>query len=377
MKFLLQTRRRRIVYYALTIIAGMLTSCVILGMIGYNSNQRLPSGPAITGRMETLDKLRLAEALHLKASLGEQIWPGFAGFSAPVIVWNEDYEFLFGVSEPPAGWEMVPGDSFEGQPYFRRLADDPQNFAVRVGEEWAASIFTKYLVDAGLTSAIRELLPPLIAEVFPYRIILQPSEVQISAVQHEYFHVVQAEMASQKFAQVEAVYPSAERYWDRDDEMQPAWRAEIDLLIEAVQSGSDSQASELARQFLAQRDQRRQDFRLEADLVAYERLLEWLEGTAKYVELRSWEEAFRDHGYLPLPQMEADPDFKGYETFEARWKQELSQARRQAGQTGEVRFYYTGMLQAHLLDRLLPDWKTRIMEEGVFLEDLLREALGP
>jgi hypothetical protein len=75
--------------------------------------------------------------------------------------------------------------------------------------------------------------------------------------------------------------------------------------------------------------------------------------------------------------MQADEDFEGYNTFESHWNRELSQAKRQAGVEGDVRFYYTGMLQAYLLDRLLPDWQAGILEEGVYLEDLLREAVAP
>jgi hypothetical protein len=43
---------------------------------------------------------------------------------------------------------------------------------------------------------------------------------------------------------------------------------------------------------------------------------------------------------------------------------------------GDTRFYYTGMVQAFLLDRLMPDWKNYIMEENVWLDDLLLEAIG-
>ncbi|UCG23997.1 MAG: hypothetical protein JSW55_18005 [Chloroflexota bacterium] len=49
--------------------------------------------------------------------------------------------------------------------------------------------------------------------------------------------------------------------------------------------------------------------------------------------------------------------------------------KRQAGQEGDVRFYYTGMAQASLLDRLSPGWKELGMNDGVWLEDLLRSAV--
>ena len=372
MNFMLQTRSRRFTLYALTIVAGMVISCAVLAMIGYSSNQKLPTGPVVSDRIEPLDKSRLAEALYLKSELGDTVWPGYTALDAPVIIWNKDYEFLFGMSNPPEGWDEVPGDDFEGEPYFRRAADDPQNFAVLVGDQWASSIFTKYLLDEALISGISNLLPPMIKDIFPYRIFIQPSEVQISGVQHEYFHVMQAEFDPVKFADAEAVYEFGDQYWAIDAEMHSAWGAEIDLLIKAVEATSEGDAAELARQFLAQRDQRRRDFDLGSDLITYEVRFEWLEGTAKFVELRSWQEAQSDHGYVSLPEMETDPDFKHYETFESHWNQEMRQTRQQANREGDVRFYYTGMLQACLLDRLVPNWKERITEDGVYLEDLLR-----
>jgi hypothetical protein len=223
---------------------------------------------------------------------------------------------------------------------------------------------------------IRELLPSVVADIFPYRIILQPSELQISGVQHESFHVAQAAFAPDKFAEADTVYEVGERYWDKDAEMQSAWVEEIDLLIDAVDAASAGDAAEIGRQFLVQRDQRRQDHELNAELVTYEVQLEWLEGTAKYVELRSWEEANSSKTYVPISGMENDPDFKYYETFESRWDQELRTTREHATREGDTRFYYSGMLQAYLLDYLMPDWKERIFEDGVYLEDLLREAIA-
>jgi hypothetical protein len=375
MNFMIQTRSRRFALYGLTILAGILVSCIILALIGYNSNQKLPDGPEITNRMTPIDKVRLSEALHLKTELGDAIWEGFADLDTPVIIWNEEFEFLFNMNTPPAKWEEVPDDDFEGQPYFRRPAENPQNFAVQVGEQWAGSIFTKYQLDKSLITAVSALLPTLISDIFPYKIFIQPSDLQIAGVQHEVFHVFQRLYSPEKFTNAEATYQFDESYWLLDGDMQPAWQEEIELLIEAVKSSSDSEAVEFIRQFLIQRDQRRQDFGLSADLIAFEVSMEWLEGTAKYVELRSWEEAARDPNYVPVVEMAADPDFEDYEEFQSQWNQAIRQTRRQAGVEGDVRFYYTGMLQAYLLDRLMPDWKERILENGVFLDDLLREAL--
>ena len=42
----------------------------------------------------------------------------------------------------------------------------------------------------------------------------------------------------------------------------------------------------------------------------------------------------------------------------------------------DVRFYYSGMAQAFLLDRLMPGWKDRALSDDVWLEDLLADAVG-
>ena len=110
-------------------------------------------------------------------------------------------------------------------------------------------------------------------------------------------------------------------------------------------------------------------------LAEYEQQREWLEGLALYNELEILRQAYNDDDYRSAEAMASDPEFDDYETFEQRWDQEVAQIGRMAGNDGDGRFYYSGMAQAALLDRLLPEWKAQIFEEGVFLEDLLATAV--
>jgi hypothetical protein len=373
----MRSRAKRYTKYALILLSGMLVSCIIMAVAGYISNRNLPGGPLTTAFLDDLDKIRLAETINLRTRLGGEIWPGWDQAEIPLIVWNRDYEFLVGVSEPPAGWEAVPGDTFQGQVYYRRPAVDPQNFAVPIGDRWAASMATKYETDFFMQEVFIDILPPLVEDIFPYRLLILPSEVQISGVLHESFHVYQADVARSAFDGAETIYAEGESYWEADAVMHADWKAEIDLLIDAMQASEKGDLAELTRQFLSQRDQRRAGHDLSAILVEYEQCIEWLEGTAKYMELGIWEAASQSQGYTPLPETSSDPDFRGYQTFVSHWGREISQAKRQASLEGDVRFYYTGMLQARLLDRLMPNWKTHILHEGIFLEDLLRQAVSP
>lgn len=152
---------------------------------------------------------------------------------------------------------------------------------------------------------------------------------------------------------VESQYP-----WG-DATLQEAWRAETDLLVRAVQAKSDDEVLELTRQFLQQRSKRRLAARLSQDLVNYERQREWLEGLGKYAELSIRRIAARTSDYQPLPALADDPAFRRYATSEQFWSQQMGEAKRTSGRTGETRFYYSGLAQAALLDRLLPSWKQR------------------
>jgi hypothetical protein len=354
---------------------GMVLLCMVAAALSALSNRNLPTGPEVTDRLDPLDKARLAETLHLKQELGENVWPGWGKADIPVLLWMGDDAFLVGYPDPPAAWEPVPGDAFQGQVYFYRPANEPQNFAVRVGDRWVASMATKWETDAFVIEMIQSALPSPLKPLFPYRLLIQPSEVQMAGVLHESFHVYQAQIAPTRLGEAEEAHRNGERYWEVDAAMHEDWKQEIDMLARALKAGSDKEATALARQFLEQRERRRAAHGIGAVLIDYERQLEWEEGLAKYVELATWREAYSTGGYEPLLAMAGDPDFQGYATFGRHWSQEIGQMKRQAAREGETRFYYTGMAQAALLDRLLPGWKKQIWPDGVWLETLLAEAV--
>jgi hypothetical protein len=365
-------RVRKIILIA---VGALLVLCIAATAFGAITNQSLPQPPDVLDRLDPLDASRLQETLQLRASLGETVWPGWGEADIPILLWNNQYSFLTGIPDPPADWDPVPWERFMGQVYYRQPTDDPQNFAVPVGDAWAASMATKWETDAFLIGAFREMLPGAIEAVFPFRLIIQPSEVQISGMLHETFHVYQIYRAPDRLQAAEAAHRDTDRYFSLDPAMSEDWKTEIDYLVQALKTSSDQEARQLAQAFLDQRQQRRQNHNLPTALIDYERWLEWEEGLAKYVELTVWRQAHETQSYSPLNDMQADPDFKNYQSFQQRWNQEIDQLKRQASGTSEVRFYYTGMAQGVLLDRFSPGWKERVWQDGVWVETLLAEAV--
>jgi hypothetical protein len=353
----------------------------------------------VVDRLTEVDKARLAEAAHLRATLGAHVWPGWERAGRLFVVYNESYAFLLGYpltdGAPPDGWtkvphgptlgaawEVVPGEGFEGQPYYRHrlptTGETPQAFTVRLGERWAPSFMTMPYAQINFTRGLREALPPGVRSVVPYRlmwsVLMGESDAYIAAWLHESFHAFQGETAPARLAAAESVMALADNYpWDAAS---AEWKAEADLLASAALAESDRSTADLAQQFLDNRAARRAAMGLSDDLIDFERQREWLEGLAKYAELASGRLAGEADDYEPIPAMAGDSEFHEYTHRSQVWTQQLGEVRRGPSQEGEIRFYYTGLAQAAVLDRLAPGWKDRAFDDGVWLEDLVREAVA-
>jgi hypothetical protein len=377
---------------------GILVLLLLITAILALSNRTLPTESAQPAALSVAEKALLSEAIQVRQQVGDEVWPGWETAVIPLIVYNEATAFLLGYPDPPNGWinvstnkphgsawEQVPDDLFDGEPYYRQSlppdGETPQAFTVRVGKQWAASMQTQEWMEISLSNQLRADLPAFLVPIFPYRLandlFLRGSEGYISLLSHESFHAYQGTVAPDRLAAAEtAVSRSDSRYpWD-DVAFQNAWQAELDLLATAVQAETDAEMVDLVRQFLAQRELRRQMAGINSALIDYERQREWLEGLARYVELETWRQASLADDYQPIVALQDNPDFDGYASFDKRWAQEIDQIGRMADDYGDGRFYYSGMAQAVLLDRLLPDWKAQVLTDGVFLDELLATAVA-
>lgn len=377
--------------------AGLLLLCLVLTGVSALVNRNLPTKSTEVATLNDLEKARLAEFVQVRQEVGGKVWPGWDTAVIPVIVYNEAYAFLLGYADPPAGWvqvpqnspngtawEQVPDELFNGAPYYRQQlpadGSTPQAFTVRVGDQWAASMTTLEWMEISLADQFRSDLPSFLTPVIPYGLLntlfIRGSDGYISLLAHESFHAYQGFTAPEKLMTAETARSNSEpRYPWEDESFQAAWQTELDILVEAIQADSDEAMAELARQFLAQRAQRRAAAGLSNELIRYEQQREWVEGLARYVELEIWQQAALDDTYTPVTALQDDGDFSGYATFDKRWNQEVGQIGRMADDVGDGRFYYSGMAQAVMLDQLLPDWKDQVWETDVFLDDLLAAAV--
>lgn len=366
----------------------MILVLLLAGIALYN--RTLPTASPVIENLSEDEQIRLRETTHLRNTIGNQVWPGWAGLEIPLLVYNERYAFLMGISDPDSGWVRVPFGSLEGGPwhpvpgggYFRQPLPEsgatPQAFIVRIGDHFAASMTTLDWTGIKLVAMMREQLPGFIVPIMPYALFLAQfgSDWHVSALLHESFHVVQARQAYDRLVDAEEAVSYEGRYpWD-DTSFREQWLNERRLLARALGSteGDRERLLELVSEWWAVRQERQRTIPGEA--VDYERKREWLEGLAKYAELRIWLLANASDAYAPLPGMEQVEDFNAYREAREHRNREIDQLESDL-QFGETIFYYSGWAQAALLDRLAtPDWKEKIMEEGVYLDQLLAEAIS-
>jgi hypothetical protein len=329
------------------------------------------SDPVVRDRLSTREIAILRESQALRRATGDQVWPAFGRLPIPVQLYNDRFGFAFGV---PAsrGWEEVPGERIDGLPYYRSGSPERQAFAVRIGETWVGSLSVKEAMDAGTPRLLRAKLGPL-ARLIPYRLFIVSTEQYVTFLLHEQFHAFQAGSNPRRFAAALAAYGPAAAYpWDRDG-YRAAWLEEVKLLQSALAQPDRTARQQDARQFLRKREERRRRFTLDQAQFAFERQIEWLEGLAKYAELESWRLAARS-GHQPLEQLRGDPQLHGYSGYDGQWRTERVNMKISMNLHGDMPFYYTGAMQAWLLDALLPGWKPGFIENDRSLEELLREA---
>ncbi len=337
-----------------------------------------------------------AEEMNLQQKMGNEVWPGWGDLQIPVIVYNEKYAFLIGYPDPPVGWYKMPGekfrgtewevvktDNFSGKPYYRQLLPNPditpENFTVKVGEHWVVTMQTNEYAAIAFYEGFHNQLPPVINAIFPYRIfwkiLMGTAETHSVLMAHEAFHAFQGTEVPQRLAEASWVGHLSSVYPWHVTANSEGWIEEMNLLMEAHKSESNDAARQLVVQFLDKRMQRREKAKLADSTIQYEQKREWLEGLALYAELTIGMKASESQNYEPVKEIETVSGFKNYKTFANFYNRQIEEVKRAAIRPEENRFYSTGMLQAVMLDRLMPTWKNEAFNKDVYLDDMLKKAV--
>ncbi len=300
----------------------------------------------------------VAEAWHLLELYGDQTWPGWSATRIPLLIRSGEYDLLSGHPAPPQGFNILPNITIADQPVYRyrgHLVPVPAATAWHVGEVWSVAVPTRaefqQAIDAQLGTGVVQL------DAVNY----------VRAIVHEAFHAYAlttihgnvpnfgADVEESQVLQQLTALPNLDRQY----------AAEGQALVNALQATDTQGTRDAAVRFLKLRQARRaaQD----AQSAAYERTTEWVEGLARYAEIALLLRASRDTTHSNLT----------YPAAAEIWQPFLDQLMKPAASPDGFRgrYYLLGAGQAFLLDRLLGNWKTRVLNDRIALEDLLQEAV--
>lgn len=355
--------RRILGRVVLGMLALVLLAAVALGVFNELTARDIDR-PLDAAELTAEDLTAITEAQRLQHSVGGELLPGFDDVPIGFVVFNDAYEFLVTPSAAiPAGWEPVA----DAEPlYLRREAVEQQAFAIPVGDGWAASLPTRQRMNRDFFLGAREGLPFPFAQLLPAGLASIAVDQYPMGLMHEATHAFAAITAPNRFAQADDAYALEPSYPLDEDAFADAWAAEGAALHAAMTADDLGAAREAAGRFLDLRAERRRAASLSPALIGFEQDLEWLEGIAKYVEIRAYH----------LAAAEPGSEDRGYWTDAPYWDQEIARLADGIEDTdGDYRFYLSGMGIASVLDRLNPDWKTDQPLEELVLEEALASAL--
>ena len=315
--------------------------------------------PPPAGGLTDLDLAYLAAYRLILQAAGGGVWPGWGQVIPPVLQLAEDEEYLVGHPAPPPPFA----------PSGRRVADAeiwtapagtiiPGPFATtwEVAGTWAVMVPVRRVFE----EAVDEALGP--------GTVQWDDSTYLRAVFHESFHAFQLTTRGEvpSFGADDGDEVAVVGILSEIPGVEARYAEEAEALAAAVESAELGEMRRHAGLFLDLRAGRRAE--LPTVVADVERLIEWLEGTARYADVRLLTVA-PGTGVVPGLQLTPGPlimstyldDLAGTSTrpdgFRGWWQA-------------------LGSAQGLVLDRLLLGWHEQLLVESRALEDLVAEAVA-
>lgn len=338
-------------------------------------------------KINPLQLVSLKEVLNIANTLGNEFYPGLVYSKIPVLFYRPNVqELLINFPHKPKGYFDYTGFSLLADEIMYVKNDttvfdiDDQNTCREI-EGIPVLIVADYFsrMRSQISSTVRNQDKDFIYSWLNNWNFIPSPYFDIELILHEGFHVFQDKMAPDKYANeaIVTVYPLL------DAVNNSLYVLEGNILRDALLADNTIMKQEKIKEFAAVRTYRQA--RLKREVVEYENLNEYVEGTAKYIEYK-----FMNIGekVVPIKEMYYQNGFEGYkEVLFKQFREEMenmvkivSVSDNRFGNkygTGPMRFrlYFLGACQALLLDDILPEWKTKIFKDNVYLCDLLNNSL--
>ncbi|HEX7393830.1 MAG TPA: hypothetical protein VF313_02795 [Anaerolineaceae bacterium] len=302
-----------------------------------------------------------AEAWNLLAQRGGLAWSGWGQPLPPLLISKGSDDFLVGHPHPPEGFDLAEGLLIGEQNVFRRpghLVPVPAATVWNVAGVWSVAVPERTEFQAAVDKALGK-----------GKVIIDPPGY-VRAIVHEAFHAYQMTRIGGNPPNFGVDVDEGEMIADLSSRsgLDDRYSAEGQALANALRMTDQADTLKEAARFLQLRQSRRGSNTPE--VAAYEQSVEWTEGLARYAEISLIRLAGQTNYRPTLAGLNyPSPD----DTWEQFLKDLAQPTLNPDGFRG--RYYLLGAGQAFLLDRLLPGWKDRVLDEKQSLEVLLKQVI--
>lgn len=337
-------------------------------------------------KINRLQFIALKEVRNITKVLGYEFYPEWDFAKGPILFYRPNVqEVLFNFPHKPKGFSVYTGHSpiNDETIYFRNDTTifniDDQNTSTEIEGIpvlAVADYFSK--MRNQLSDVIRNRSSDFITDWLDKWSFIPSPYDEIRIILHEGFHVFQYNKAANKYANeaIVSVYPLL------DPVNNSLYVLEGNILRDILLAATSKIKEDKIKEFVAVRTYR-QSF-LKKEVVEYENLNEYVEGTAKYIEFKFLKIGEKVE---PIKEMYYQDGFNGYRGILSRqFKEEIddmvkivSLSDNRFGNkfgSGPMRFrlYDLGACEGLVLDEIMPEWKTKIFDDSVYLCDLLKKS---
>lgn len=324
----------------LLILVSMLLT-LILGLIINNRIMYMKYLDVDTGlnQLTQKEKEDVEEIYAYLSENGNGMVQGFDGSDTDLILYNEKYEFLFSVIEETIGWEYIGWDEGTQRYLYRRPSQNPQAFAVKVGNRWVGSFSTHDYYNQSILEQVPIVIPP--------QLLNADREYYMAIVIHEMAHAFQGSLDFERLDKDEHLNNIAKEY-EGKQAYQEGIAKEAEYLSLAMHSEDREAIIKNLQLFLDARNERRNLIGMTTADIQREQEFEWLEGMGRYTEYLSSRESSCTMA-------------KGLGNIVEKCKV-----------SGDDKYYTLGMVQYICINMLSDEWEKPVLQQGVNLEDFLR-----
>lgn len=322
-------------------------------------------------QLSSLEINRINELFRIQAIVGKEVWPGFEIEKFRFILVGQKNQWAINVEPLPSYYKaLVVPESLNKQVTSLAVTEKYRNeFGEKLNEapEILYNAYSKEMTGMHFNHSIY-----LVKTLDEYHRIgdKQAAEEWIHISLHELFHSFQDKYVNYTSDFLKAIVIPLKKSIVKDTEHTELLKPEVELLAKAACSTSIKETKKYLKHSLQLRKKRwlyiEKKYQVKPE--RWERYDSWAEGTAHYVEhqIMSRVSAYKNDTLLV-----GDPFFNKFNNYTEENKS--TWCSRVASNKKRSYWYSLGFSYALILDKLIPDWKTKDFDKNLFFDNLFKK----